>query len=236
MDENDPLRILITGFGPFPGVPVNNSARLAGLLARASRGRWPGHIIEPSVLPTEWRAGPDKLCWLWDTFRPDIAVHFGVSADTDGLHLEAIGRNHCRMDPDAAGLTPLSQEYRAGGPAVCASTLPIERITARLDAIGVRASASDDAGAYLCNAVLYDSLQRAAAAEPAALAGFVHIPTQLTESAAATVSPDGRAPLSWGTAVAGGLAILECALEELMIVRTGVGLAAPPSRLLDAQG
>ncbi len=230
MDENQPLRVLITGFGPFPGVPVNCSGRLSELLARAGRARWPGHLIEHSVLPTEWAAGPNKLNWLWDTFRPDIVVHFGVSSEAGGLQLEAFGRNHCRKVPDAAGVTPPLNERVAGGPAACVATLPIGRITAQLDAIGVPGSVSEDAGAYLCNAILYDSLQRAAAAEPMALAGFVHVPMSLSESAASAVQPGAHVPLSWGAAVAGGLAILECALGELPIVRAQVGFVSVSDR------
>lgn len=221
--EDEALRILITGFGPFPGMPVNISARLADLLARAGRVRWPQHMLEPSILPTEWAAGPEKLDWLWDTFKPDIALHFGVSADADGLQLETTGRNRCRADADAAGLKPLSSERLAGGPEACAATLPLARIQARLEEIGVAGSLSEDAGAYLCNAILYDSLQRADAVSRAAIAGFVHIPVALSESMTIARSPAAARQLSWGAAVAGGLAILDCSIEKITALRRDTG-------------
>jgi pyroglutamyl-peptidase len=223
MNETYQRRLLITGFGPFPGVPVNNSARLAEMLAGAGRARLPSHLVEASILPTEWTAGPDKLNWLWDTFRPDVAIHFGVSAETRGLQLEMTGRNQCRMDTDAAGLLPLALERRTDGPETCAATLPNARIVERLDEIGVQGSISKEAGAYLCNAILYDSVQRAAMARPAALAGFVHIPTELVETPSAAARSGLTGPLTWGAAVAGGLAILECALDELERLRSGGG-------------
>lgn len=202
-------RILITGFGPFPGVAENASARLAERLAEAARVRFKAHQITTAVLPTEWDAGPRTLLGLWDGERPDIALHFGVAANACGLQLESRGRNHCRMDADAAGLLPVSATWRADGPDTCEASLPIDRISQALSAMGVPCCISEDAGAYLCNAILYESVQRAAVARPLALAGFVHIPTVLDPGAG------GESALGWDAATAGGLAILSCSLEAL---------------------
>ncbi|MCB1515054.1 MAG: pyroglutamyl-peptidase I [Hyphomicrobiaceae bacterium] len=201
--------VLITGFGPFPGVAENVSATLASRLAETARQRWPVHQFTSAVLPTEWHAGPATLDRLWTSTRPDIALHFGVAAEACGLQLEAVGSNQCRIDPDAAGLLPLTATWRADGPQICQSSLPLGPIRQALQAMGLPSCISEDAGAYLCNAILYDSAHRAAVCGRPTLAGFVHIPTVLGESDTDTHR------LSFADAVTGGLTILACSLDAL---------------------
>ncbi len=219
MTRSDRRRILLTGFGPFPGTPVNASALLVERLARRAAQRWPRHEIAAHVLATEWTAGPQRLNQLWDQFRPDVALHFGVSDRARGMEVETTARNHCRMDVDAGGAMPVGMVYRDQGVASCETCLPVEAILHRLAQLGVRAFASEDAGAYLCNAVFYESLGRAAAARPAALSGFIHVPTELGATAADGPSGSSAAQLTWDQAVEGGIAIIETTLKHLATVR-----------------
>lgn len=154
--------ILLTGFGPFPGIEVNASARLAGLLARRARRRWPHARVTSAILPTEWRRGPDRLAVLWRDVSPDVVLHFGVSSKAVGLDIEIVGRNLCADHDDACGERPSSPRHAEDGPATCASTLPAREIVAALAARGIPGCISDDAGTYLCNAILYRSLRHAA--------------------------------------------------------------------------
>ena len=159
--------ILLTGFGPFPGIEVNASARLAGLLARRARRRWPHARVTSAILPTEWRRGPDRLAVLWETLTPEVALHFGVSTHAIGLDIEIVGRNACTNHEDARGAHPLSILHAEDGPETYSSTFPAREIVAALAARGIPGCISDDAGTYLCNAILYRSL-RHAASPPAA--------------------------------------------------------------------
>jgi pyroglutamyl-peptidase len=156
-------RILLTGFGPFPGVAVNASQRLAGLLARRARRRWPDARVTCATLPTEWQRGPDRLAALWRTHSPDIALHFGVSARAIGFEIEITARNVRADSDDARGARPPGPCHGAAGPATCASTLPARAIVAALAARGLPGCISDDAGTYLCNSILYCSLRHASA-------------------------------------------------------------------------
>lgn len=157
--------ILLTGFGPFPSVPVNASQRLASLLARRARRRWPEAHIACATVPTEWRRGPDRLADLWQRLSPDIALHFGVSAKAIGLEIESTARNICADSADACGVRPLSAWHDEAGPDLCTSTLPAHAIVAALAARGIPGCISDDAGTYLCNGILYRSLRHAATAD-----------------------------------------------------------------------
>lgn len=218
MTSTQSRSILITGFGPFPGMPINVSAQIAERLCNAARERWQQHHFEVRELPTEWIAGPETLQKLWDELRPDIALHFGVSSQAQGLQLETKAHNNCRMDPDAAGALPLSAIRIAGGGDVRVTPLAFDAIMRRLQVLRIPSCISDDAGAYLCNAILYDSIARASASRPEALTGFVHIPSQLAlqrlDDAGQTTSL-----MSIDDVVVGGLAILECTLEQLEQVR-----------------
>ena len=62
MSDPNPLRVLITGFGPFPGVPDNATARLVPLLAGALKERWPHLDVIAEGIETENQLA--RLCEL----------------------------------------------------------------------------------------------------------------------------------------------------------------------------
>ncbi len=153
-----PQTILLTGFGPFPGVAENASALLVERLAASAQKKFPRRRIVADVLPTEWAAAPKQLEQLYARERPNLALHFGVSERAKGFVIETRARNECRYAPDARGARP----PRAASPRQRTSALgvsiPAKRIVARLSALSIPAELSDDAGAYLCNAVLFHAL------------------------------------------------------------------------------
>ncbi len=194
--------ILLTGFGPFPGVAENASAALVKALARTARRAMPEYRFVTAVLPTEWARAPRLIAALDARHAPVLALHFGVAAGCRGFRLETEARNFCRFAPDAAGAGPLSDCLVVDGVATLKATIPIAAIAARLAAQGFPVSLSDDAGGYLCNAALYHSLERARRAGGGCRVGFVHIPADL-----ASAFPDGQ------RAVAGALEIIKGGLE-----------------------
>jgi pyroglutamyl-peptidase len=161
-------RVLVTGFGPFPGQPVNPSAELAGRLA-AVFGGCAG--FRAAILPTEYRAGRAKLAAEIADFRPDIVICFGVAAAAEQVRIES--RACIRAHParkDAAGLLP---EDIAPGPEHLHSALDLEALAADMWAGGAAAGISADAGDYLCNFIYYTALREGAGRYDAV---FVHIP------------------------------------------------------------
>jgi pyroglutamyl-peptidase len=70
-------------------------------------------------------------------------------------------------------------------------SLPVNIIVARLNRVGIPVAVSDDAGAYLCNALLYRSLQLAADNTPPTRAGFIHMPPQYSAHFTAAMALDG---------------------------------------------
>ncbi|WP_291157996.1 pyroglutamyl-peptidase I [Hyphomicrobium sp.] len=172
--------VLLTGFGPFPGVPINASGELARKLARMARRALPEFCFTVAVLPTEWNRAPRLIANLHERHRPLLALHFGVAAGAKTIRLETEAANVCRAASDAAGAHPAAAQLAEDGPAVRRSSIAAPSIAAALNAKGYPSSISNDAGGYLCNAVLYHSLA-AAEARGDCRVGFVHIPSDLSE-------------------------------------------------------
>jgi len=126
------MRVLLTGFAPFPGVPVNASMRLVPELAELARRRFPGTEVSAGVLPTEWQAAPRQMEVLLAETRPDLLLHFGVSSRARGFEIEQRGQNRCQLQVDAAGALPASCAVREGGPDTMPASLPVSYIVARL--------------------------------------------------------------------------------------------------------
>jgi pyroglutamyl-peptidase len=209
-------KIVLTGFGPFPGVADNATATLVPCLAAAARELYPQHEVISEILPTEWNRAPARLRALLAEGNVALMLHFGVVQDATGFRLERVGRNIQAPRQDAAGELPASACVIDDGPAELTSTWPAERIAARLSRLGLPCVTSDNAGAYLCNALLYHSLAAANETPHPHVAGFVHVPSALIGHGGAD-SRERHPPcgLDLQMAVAGGLEIIATCLEHL---------------------
>jgi len=195
--------VLITGFGPFPGVPVNATMRLVPELAERAQRAFAGVRFASAILATEWLAAPQRLDRLIAEVHPDLALHFGVSGRARGFEIETRAANRCAGQADASGALPPASAVRHGGAAHLRAGLPVPYLVARLRRRGIPAFVSRDAGEYLCNATLYHALIRAREA-PGRRVGFIHVPATLARLGGRR----GACALTWEQAVDGGLEIL----------------------------
>jgi pyroglutamyl-peptidase len=156
-----PTSVLLTGFGPFPGVPENPSAALV----RAVDGRRVrGVVLRGLVLPVSYARGPALALAVARTTGAAAVIGFGVSARATGLEVERRAVRAARpdlADVDGHALTDLGP-----GPDTTPATLDADALARALGAVR-----SDDAGRYVCNAWLY----RVSRALPVPV-GFVHVP------------------------------------------------------------
>jgi pyroglutamyl-peptidase len=208
--------ILLTGFGPFPGIDSNATAELIPELTVAVRERFPHHDVIGEVLPVEWSRAPQALKRLLSGAKAVLALHFGVSPEAKGLQIELVGRNVRGARHDAAGELPTAEPVVVHGPALLASTLPAERILARLTKAGVPCCTSNNAGNYLCNALMYHSLTAARALPTPFLSGFIHVPASLSGPRAVAGAPDAAGAagtLTWAAAIAGSIEIIAACME-----------------------
>lgn len=177
-------RVLLTGFGPFPGVPENPSGWLAETLAAGAPVH--GWDVKAAVFPTEWEAVAGLSPRLHDKLQPLVTIHFGVSARSKGLRIERAAHNRAEPRKDACGAKPDSRHISADGAARLETRLSVTALAARLRKQGHNARASHTCGRYLCNFLYYRSLQRTRHEESDAL--FVHIP--LTKEQGGALHPD----------------------------------------------
>lgn len=168
------VRVLITGFGPFPGASVNPSA----WLAEALPGRLSGldGELHARVLPTEWEAVAGVVQALHETLQPHVMIHFGLSQSAKGFRIERSAHNRASPRADAAGALPRGQVILPQGPGRLDSPLPASALTAHLRERGIPAAPSRSAGRYLCNFLYYLSLDWASRQERAPAVLFVHMP------------------------------------------------------------
>jgi pyroglutamyl-peptidase len=196
-------RILVTGFEPFPGAPVNPTQALVERL-RAQPPTLPlCGALRAELLPVDYQVVGPLLSEIGRSFCPDIAIHFGLAADCRGFRLERVGRNaFLNARPDNRGFAPWDGPICAG-PASLPSTLPLRAIHDALSAEGLPVGWSDDAGGYLCNVVLTLSLACSCEGFAPQMSGFVHVPL---------IGPDremSEADLDSGVRIILGVAALE---------------------------
>lgn len=168
--------VLLTGFGPFPGVPVNPSAEVVRRIASGPLGRHLGVEIVTHIFDTTF-ASLDRLPEIVAATAPDACLHLGIAARSRFFRVETRGTNFTApFLPDAEGaapdrtmLDPLADRFRL-------STFPARRICARIAAAGLPARLSPSAGRYLCNVLLWHSLALAEADGSGRPVGFLHLP------------------------------------------------------------
>lgn len=159
MTEADRKTILVTGFSPFPGAPVNPTQQLMQSLPDRLAAPPPGIRFSFHVLPTTWTGRQDVTDKLRQNIKPVAIVHFGVDGTRPEINIETRAVNKTdQVRPDAAGKLPDEPELAAGAEQARASTLPAEPLRAAACLADAPAVLSDDAGTYLCNATLWDSI------------------------------------------------------------------------------
>lgn len=195
-------RVLLTGFGPFPRVPENATATLVPAIAERARAELPHCQIFYDVLPVEWVRGREVAARLIAEHEPDLILHFGVSDQAQGFVIETVARKRCQCAADAAGELPPLELMELAATTMLPVSLPCDAILEELRAMALPVELSEDAGGYLCNAVLFNSLSDAHQGQHI---GFIHVPDGLA---------DGSANLSMEQAIAGGVKIVSACLEN----------------------
>ncbi len=169
-------KVLLTGFGPFPGAPENPSAWLAETLASSAFARRPEISLHAEVLPSEWAAVSARAPRLLETLQPQLILHFGLSRRARSFRIEHSAHNRILPRADAAGALPGRGPIIPAGHDRLNSLFPADRLAAHLRQNGVAAAASRSAGRYLCNLLYYLSLDWARRQPMPRRAVFVHVP------------------------------------------------------------
>lgn len=164
--------ILVTGFTPFPGAPVNPTEQLMRRLSKRLGKHQSGVEFVFEVLPTTWAGRQEVTSKLREEIRPDAIVHFGVDGTRRTLNVETRAVNRAtRIRTDADGKSPTRPELEPGNERARSATLPARALLEAAQTAGVPSSLSTNAGTYLCNATLWDTLGSGAPSI------FIHVPS-----------------------------------------------------------
>jgi pyroglutamyl-peptidase len=172
-----PLRILITGFGPFPGAPFNPTGALVEHLTRIRRPALAVTERIGRVFPTSYAILDHDFPDLLTKHRPDIVLMFGLAARTRHLRVETKARNILSASlPDVTRTRPAQTRLALAGPATLRTAAPCHRFLHAAKAARMPAALSRDAGRYLCNALYWRALDAVAERGGPKLAVFIHVP------------------------------------------------------------
>ena len=169
-----PLRILLTGFGPFPGAPENPTGPLVKALARKFRKS--PQPVSTHIFKTTYDAVDRDLPRLLKKYKPDALLMFGLATKSRGLRIETKARNRIARFPDASFVIPKSHVIEAGGPASLPIHAPKTALLRAAKSRGVSARLSVNAGDYLCNYLYWHALKAAQHSGRPRLAAFIHVP------------------------------------------------------------
>jgi pyroglutamyl-peptidase len=173
---SDKPRILITGFGAFPGAPYNPTTPLVERLLRLRRPAFDDVELSSHIFHVSYATVDRELPELLRTHRPHALLMFGLAARTPYLRIETRARNAITtIWPDADGT-----RVRKGSIVRAEDALTFGPHTAKLLraalAGGIDARTSRDAGSYLCNYLCWRAIEATQRKGDPRLAAFIHVP------------------------------------------------------------
>jgi len=172
-----PLRILVTGFEPFPGAPYNPTAPLVARLLQLRRPALSDVERTGHVFRVSYGAVDRDLPALFATHDPDAVLMFGLAQRTPYLRVETRARNRVtRLWPDADHDATRRQTIEPDGPAHLAFGSHTRQLLQAARATGITARLSHDAGRYLCNYLSWMAIAAARRQARTPAVAFVHVP------------------------------------------------------------
>ncbi len=167
------MKLLLTGFEPFGGQTVNPSWEAVRLLPE----RVDGVELVKLLVPTTFAGSVAALRRALDRERPNAVLCLGQAGGREGLTPERVAINVDDASiPDNDGAQPTDAPIVPDGPAAYFATLPVKAMAEAIRASGVPASASNTAGTFVCNHLMYSLLHILAREYPGVRGGFMHVP------------------------------------------------------------
>jgi pyroglutamyl-peptidase len=170
------LRMLVTGFGPFPGAPFNPTEPLVARLLRLRRPALCDVDLVGHIFPVTYKDIDRDLPELLVSHRPHALLMFGLASRTAHVRVETRARNAVTMLwPDADRAKPRTGSIAGGDDAMMFGS-HAERLLRAALTTGIDARLSRNAGSYLCNYLSWRAIEATHREGGPRLAAFVHIP------------------------------------------------------------
>ncbi|EOS53466.1 pyroglutamyl-peptidase I [Paenibacillus barengoltzii] len=167
-------KLLLTGFEPFGGEPINPAVEAM----RRLQGRVIGSFeIVGLELPTVFGQSTERLLAAVQQHEPEVVIALGQAGGREGISFErvAVNLNDANI-ADNAGNQPVDEPVVPEGPAAYWTTQPVKRMVDRLRDEGIPASISLSAGTFVCNHLFYGLMHHLAVTGKPIRGGFIHVP------------------------------------------------------------
>jgi len=178
------LRVLVTGFGAFPGAPYNPTMPLVERLMQLRRPAFDDVALSSHIFHVTYATVDRELPQLLKKRRPHALLMFGLAQRTPHLRVETRARNSVTtIWPDADGTRVRKGSIARDNDALMFGPHTAKLLRAAL-ATGIDARASRDAGSYLCNYLSWRAIEATRRDGGPHLAAFIHIPLLARDGAA----------------------------------------------------
>src|SRR5712672_3947484 len=219
------LRILVTGFGAFPGAPFNPTQPLVARLLRLRRPARRDVELSGHIFPVTYKAVDRELPQLLTKHRPQALLMFGLASRTPYVRVETRARNAVTTLWPDADHSRLRKGSIAGGADAMMFGPHVAKLLRAANGTGVDARSSRDAGSYLCNYLSWRAIEATRGDSGPRLAAFVHVPPLARGAESRRKGTTRRVTLE--ELVDAGEAIL---LEMVRLTRQAVRERAAPHR------
>ena len=219
--------VVITGFDPFGGEPVNPASQAVSLLPDAvvlGEGKQAG-VLKTKNKNTYKRSKKAVKVEV-NNYNTDLFISVGQAGGRSAITVErvAINLEDARI-PDNDGEEPHDQPVIQGDQTAYFSTLPDKNIVKSMNEQGIPAQLSYTAGTYVCNAVMYTLLalrqdEKGPERKPPHISGFIHVPYSTEQGKG---KPEGTPTMPVDTMAQGLQTAIAVCLESLSIVQSRPG-------------
>ncbi|HIQ93035.1 MAG TPA: pyroglutamyl-peptidase I [Candidatus Copromonas avistercoris] len=167
------MKVLVTGFDPFGGEPINP----AWEAVKAMKDTIAGAEIVKMQIPTVVGKSIEKIHQKMKELQPDLVISVGQAGGRFGVTPERVAINvtDARI-PDNEGNQPIDEPIFSDGPAAYFSNLPVKAMVQAIKDAGYPSVLSNSAGTYICNHVMYGILYYIEKEFPNVRGGFIHVP------------------------------------------------------------
>ena len=167
------MKILVTGFDPFGGEPINPAIESVKRLPDNIAG---AEIIKLEI-PTVRKKSLEKIEKAINEHNPDVILSIGQAGGRFDISIERIGIN---LDdfriPDNEGNQIIDEPVFPDGENSYFVKLPVKAMVQNVQKNNIPASVSYTAGTFVCNHVLYGVLYLIEKKYKGKKSGFIHIP------------------------------------------------------------
>ena len=167
------MKVLLTGFDPFGGEPINPAEEAVKKVSSTIAG---AEVIKLTI-PTVRTKSLEAIEASIQEHQPDIVISVGQAGGRFDITPErvAINIDDFRIT-DNEGNQPTDEPVFADGEAAYFTSLPVKAMVDHMQKNGIPASLSNTAGTFVCNHVMYGVLYMIDKKYPNIKGGFVHIP------------------------------------------------------------